>query len=211
MTPSSNAKVVAAAAGVVALSGPPALAHHVMGGVTPETLWQGLLSGLAHPIVGVDHFAFILGVGFMSWFAGQVALLPFLFVLGTVVGCLVHVQGLDLPVPELVIAFTLAVAAAFIAVRSRIPTGIMAILFVAAGIFHGYAYGESIVGAETTPLIAYMTGFACIQYSVAVGIAWAVRFIVAKAYVTETTATRLASGAMACVAAIAIAIVVLAA
>jgi hypothetical protein len=56
-----------------------------------------------------------------------------------------------------------------------------------------------------------MTGFACIQYSVAVGIAWAVRFIVAKAYVTETTATRLASGAMACVAAIAIVIVVLAA
>jgi urease accessory protein len=87
----------------------------------------------------------------------------------------------------------------------------MAILFVAAGIFHGYAYGESIIGAETTPLVAYMAGFACIQYSVAVGIAWAVRLIVAKAYVTETTATRLASGVMACVAAIAIVIVVLAA
>ena len=76
MTRSSNAKVAAAGAGVVALSGSPALAHHVMGGVTPETLWQGLLSGLAHPIIGVDHFAFILGVGLMSWFAGQVALLP---------------------------------------------------------------------------------------------------------------------------------------
>ena len=56
-----------------------------------------------------------------------------------------------------------------------------------------------------------MTGFACIQYGVAVGIAWAVGFSVGGAYVTETTATRLASGVMACVAAIAIIVVVLAA
>jgi urease accessory protein len=211
MTRSSNATIASAAAGVVALAGPPALAHHVMGGAIPQTLWQGFFSGLAHPVIGVDHFAFILGVGLMSWLAGRPALLPFLFVMGTVIGCFVHVQGLDLPFSELAIAFTLVVAAAFIAVRSRIPTGIVAILFVAAGIFHGYAYGESIVGAETTPLIAYVAGFACIQYSLAVGIAWAVRFIIGKAYVTETTATRLASGAMACVATIAIVIVILAA
>ena len=32
-----------------------------------------------------------------------------------------------------------------------------------AGIFHGYAYGEAIVGAQMTPLVAYLAGFAIIQ------------------------------------------------
>ncbi len=32
-----------------------------------------------------------------------------------------------------------------------------------AGIFHGYAYGEAIVGAETTALNAYLLGFSLIQ------------------------------------------------
>ena len=37
------------------------------------------------------------------------------------------------------------------------------------GILHGYAYGESIVGAETTPLLAYLVGFAVIQYGLIAG------------------------------------------
>jgi urease accessory protein len=182
-----------------------------MGGEVPNTAWHGLLSGLGHPIIGIDHFAFIVGVGLMSHLAGRIVLLPFLFVLGTVLGCFAHVQGLSVPLSELVIALTLAVAAAIIAMRPRVPTIIMVILFISVGVFHGYAYGESIVGAEATPLIAYVVGFACIQYSLAVASAWALRLVVGKAYVTEMTATRLAGGVMALVAAIAIVNVVLAA
>jgi urease accessory protein len=36
-----------------------------------------------------------------------------------------------------------------------------------AGLFHGYAYGEAIVGAQMTPLVAYLLGFTLIQYVVA--------------------------------------------
>ena len=36
----------------------PALAHQPMGGVVPETLLHGLMSGVGHPIIGLDHFAF---------------------------------------------------------------------------------------------------------------------------------------------------------
>ena len=43
----------------------PAFAHHVMGGKLPETFLQGLLSGLGHPIIGLDHFGAIVGIGIL--------------------------------------------------------------------------------------------------------------------------------------------------
>src|SRR6266705_841511 len=41
-----------------------AWAHHFMGGGPPETFAQGLLSGLGHPVIGLDHAAFIVAAGF---------------------------------------------------------------------------------------------------------------------------------------------------
>ena len=37
----------------------PAFAHHVVGGKMPVTFMDGLLSGLGHPIIGLDHLAAI--------------------------------------------------------------------------------------------------------------------------------------------------------
>jgi len=44
----------------------PALAHHVMGGATPVTFGQGFLSGLAHPVIGLDHLAVVVAVGCLA-------------------------------------------------------------------------------------------------------------------------------------------------
>ena len=184
------------------LSAQPALAHHVMGGELPSTVWQGLLSGLGHPIIGIDHFAFIVGVGLTSYLVGRIALLPLLFVAGTVLGCFVHLQGLDLPWSEAAIAFSLVVLAVIVGMRTRIPIGLIAILFAAAGILHGYAYGESIVGAETAPFGAYVVGFALIQYCIAVASGAALAMIVARDYLSETIAMRTAGVAIAFVAAL---------
>ena len=96
--------ITASAAVAVLPFASPASAHHVMDGALPSTGWQGLLSGLAHPIIGIDHLAFIIGVGLMAHLAGRIALLPLLFVVGTVLGCFMHIQGYDLPWSELVIA-----------------------------------------------------------------------------------------------------------
>ncbi len=41
-----------------------------------------------------------------------------------------------------------------------------------AGLFHGYAYGESIVGAEPSPLAAYLLGFTLLQAAIAFGAWW---------------------------------------
>jgi urease accessory protein len=180
----------------------PALAHHVMGGDLTSTLWQGLLSGFGHPIIGIDHFAFVVGVGLVSNLVGRIVLLPLLFVAGTVLGCFVHLQDFDLPGSEVAIAFSLVVLAAIVGMRSRIPVGLIAILFAAAGVLHGYAYGESIVGAEPAPLGAYIVGFALIQYGIAVISGAALAIIVARDYLSETTAMRTAGVAIALVAAV---------
>ncbi len=45
--------------------------------------------------------------------------------------------------------------------------GLAVALFAAVGLVHGYALGESIYGAESTPLYAYLIGLAVIQCAVA--------------------------------------------
>jgi urease accessory protein len=77
------------------------------------------------------------------------------------------------------------------------------LLFSIAGVFHGYAYGESIVGAETTPLSAYVIGFGVIQYLVAVGSGALLRFIVGRDDVSERMLMRLSGGGIALVAVLA--------
>jgi urease accessory protein len=189
---------------------PTAFAHHVMGGTVPNTAWQGLLSGLGHPIIGIDHLAFVLGVGLLAHLMGRVVLLPLLFVAGTLSGCVLHLWSYDLPAPELVIALTVAMAAGLVAIRAKLPVGALAALLMVAGVFHGYAYGESIVGAETGPLSAYMAGFGVIQSCIAVGSALALRAVVGRQYLGEAMAMRLAGGGLALVATVALATAALA-
>jgi urease accessory protein len=100
---------------------------------------------------------------------GQAALFPLVFIIGSVVGCCVHVLGCTIPWSELAIALTLALAAVVVGTRSRAPIGALTAAITIAGTVHGYAYGESIVGAERVPPVADIVGFALIQYGIAVG------------------------------------------
>ena len=173
-----------------------------MGRELPSTLWQGMLSGLGHPIIGIDHFAFVVGVGFASYLVGRITLLPLFFVVGTVLGCFVHLQDVDLPGSETAIALSLIALAAILGLRSKIPAVTIALFFAVAGILHGYAYGESIMGAEPAPLGAYIAGFALIQYGIAVVSGVLLAMIVARDYLSETIAMRTAGAVIAFVAAV---------
>jgi urease accessory protein len=204
MVPHVRKLAAAVGALVAAAFASPAFAHHLMGGELPQTAWQGLLSGLGHPIIGIDHFAFTVGVGLMAYLAGRLVLLPLLFVAGSVIGCFIHIQGFDIPWSEAGIALTVAAAAAIVATRSALPAIVLAILFAAAGVLHGYAYGESIVGAEAAPLGAYIVGFGLIQYGVAVGSGLALRMLTSRHLASEAMIMRLAGGGMALVAAFAL-------
>ena len=153
----------------------PAFAHHVMGGETPSTAIEGLLSGLGHPVIGPDHLAFLLALGVVVGVGGLNLALPALFVAAMAVGVVVHVNGIDLPAPELVVAASVLLAGVLIAVGRALPAAAWSVLFVVAGLFHGYAFGESIVGAESSPLAAYLVGLVISQSVLAVGTAFVTR------------------------------------
>ena len=44
---------------------------------------QGLLSGVGHPVIGVDHFAFVVAVGITAALAGRLWALTLSFVAGS--------------------------------------------------------------------------------------------------------------------------------
>jgi urease accessory protein len=152
-----------------------AQAHHVMGGRTPETFMQGFLSGLAHPVIGLDHLAFIVGMGLAAGVATLNLAIPVVFIVASALGVGLHVQGVALPAAELVVAASVLLIGAMVAAGRALPTGGWVALFALAGLFHGYAFGESIFGAERAPLEAYLAGLVIVQTVLAVGIALTAR------------------------------------
>ncbi len=146
-----------------------ALAHHPMGGATPATFMQGLLSGLGHPVIGLDHLAFVIAVGLIAARFARGRLLPMAFLAAMLAGVAVHLAAFDLPVVELAVAASVLVLGAVLALQARLSAAAAAALFAAAGLFHGYAYGEAVVGAEETPVAAYLVGLVAVQYAIALG------------------------------------------
>lgn len=149
----------------------PASAHHVMDGGMPSTFAQGLLSGLGHPVIGPDHLAFLIAVGVAVGVGGLNLVLPVLFVAASAIGVAFHVNGFNLPGSELIVAASVVIVGFMIATGRELPLAAWAALFGLAGLAHGYAYGESIFGAEPTPLGAYLLGLVVIQGALTVGIA----------------------------------------
>jgi len=179
-----------------ALAAGPAAAHHVMDGELPATFGQGLLSGLGHPVIGIDHLAFLVAVGVAVGIGRLPLLTSATFVAASALGVALHVQGVPLPGAELAVAASVIVVGALLWRGVALSAGAWMGLFGLAGLFHGYAYGESIFGAGVTPLLAYLLGLVIVQSALATGIAVLVR---RHATLGGRFATRLAGGAVAAV------------
>ncbi|RDV04487.1 urease accessory protein UreJ [Undibacter mobilis] len=138
-----------------------------MDGGMPVTLTQGLLSGLGHPIIGLDHFAAVVAVGGIASLHVAGVRLVIGYVLAMMAGVAVHLMGASLPGAELWVAASVIALGLVLATRRALGVGAALAIFAAVGLLHGYALGESIYGAEPTPLIAYLAGLAIIQSAIA--------------------------------------------
>ena len=158
-----------------------AWAHHFMGGGLPQTFAQGLLSGLGHPVIGLDHAAFIVAAGFLlaSVQGGMWGVLA--LIVGALLGAALHLAGAALPGAEIGVALSVILIGGLLAARRRIRLPWLAGGLALAGLLHGYAYAESIFGAEAAPLVAYLVGFTLVQLGVAT-VAWLIhrRLIAAR-------------------------------
>lgn len=153
----------------------PAFAHHPLGGRLPANLFEGIMSGLGHPILGFDHLAFVVASGLIAVGIAGGIIIPIAFVLATGIGAGIHLQAIDLPIPEIIIAASVVLFGVLLVIRrtqKKSANYVLVVTFFAAlaGIFHGHAYGEGIFGAEPTPLIAYLIGFTVIQLAISLGV-----------------------------------------
>lgn len=156
---------------LLALSPLPALAHHPMGGTTPATLWQGLASGVGHPVIGPDHLAFLIAAGVLAAAlplgSGVFAIAAFVF--GGFAGSLLHVAGIGLGPVETAVALSVLAAGVALLWR-RLPAALLPVVFGLAGLFHGHAFAEAVIGAEQGVLVAYLAALALTQSAIGLGV-----------------------------------------
>lgn len=175
----------------------PALAHHPMGGATPATFVQGLLSGLGHPVIGLDHLAALVGIGLVSSRFARGLTLPAFWIVAMAAGVGLHLAGAGLPATEVLVALSVVAIGLAASVRTTLPYGAVALLFAAGGAMHGYALGETVVGAEAAPIVAYLAGLVAIQVALATGIAFAARCLSSGSFLAPALRLRVAGLAVA--------------
>lgn len=165
------------ATGIVALElliTAPAFAHHPLGGKLPANFFEGIMSGFGHPVIGFDHLAFVIASGLIALKITGGIIIPVAFVIATGIGAGIHLVSIDLPIPEIIIAASVVIFGILLAIKGKRQKNLnyglkITTLAAMAGIFHGFAYGEGIFGAEPTPMIAYLIGFIIIQLAIALG------------------------------------------
>lgn len=149
----------------------PAAAHHPMDGAMPETLWQGFASGIGHPVIGLDHLAFLLAAGVLAAALprGDAFRAMAGFLAAGMVGLTLHMAGIGLGVTEALVATSVLLTGLALLVAKPVSAPALLAGFALAGLFHGHAFAEAVIGAEATPIIAYLAGLAVIQGGLMLG------------------------------------------
>jgi urease accessory protein len=166
----------------------PALAHHVIDGKMPTSSLEGLLSGLGHPIIGLDHLAAVIAVGCLAASQWRGALMVIGYVVAMVVGAAAHIGEATVAAAEIYVALSV-IALGVVLFRARpVRVDVAIALFAFAGLVHGYALGESIAGAQAEPLYGYFIGLMLIQSVIALAAMEVTRMLAARTAFQPTLA-----------------------
>lgn len=117
------------------------------------------LSGLMHPLGGLDHVLAMVAVGLWAAQAGGRALwaAPLAFVGAMLVGGAMAMAGIGFPAVEPMILASIIVLGAAVALAARLPLAPALAAIALFGIAHGHAHGAE---GPATGMAAYGLGFA---------------------------------------------------
>jgi len=117
------------------------------------------LSGLKHPISGLDHVVAMIAVGLWGAQLGAPAVwvLPVAFPMVMAMGGMLGLLGVPLPGMEIGIAASAILLGAAVMMELRPPLALAAGLVGFFAIFHGYAHGSELPAGESGLL--YSIGF----------------------------------------------------
>lgn len=188
-----NAKLLITAAAFAALALTPAAFAHP-GGAAISPTSGGLLAGLLHPLLGLDHLLAMLAVGVWAAQLGGRAVwaVPASFVGVMILGAALGTGGVALPFVEAGIAASVVVLGVAIAITLRVPTVAAAIGVGAFALLHGHSHGTELAAGLSG--VTYAIGFAATTASLhAAGIL----LTLAIRRRLPSTALQLAGGAIA--------------
>jgi urease accessory protein len=119
----------------------------------------GFVSGVAHPVFGLDHVIAMVAVGIWGAQLGAPAIwvLPVTFPLVMAFGGVLGGLGVPIPGIEIGIAVSAIVLGGMILFAARPPLWVAAVLVGIFAIFHGHAHGAEL--PESANAIAYAVGF----------------------------------------------------
>jgi urease accessory protein len=119
----------------------------------------GFVTGLAHPVSGLDHVLAMIAVGLWGAQLGNPALwlLPVTFPMVMALGGVLGLIGLPLPGVEVGIAASALLLGAAVLFELRPPLAVAAVLVGCFAIFHGHAHGTELPPGEDGLL--YSIGF----------------------------------------------------
>ena len=137
----------------LALMAAPAEAHVRQGEA------NGFLSGLAHPVSGLDHIIAMVAVGLWGAQLGAPAiwLLPVTFPMVMAFGGFLGLIGIPLPEVEIGIALSGVLLGAAVLLEFKAPLWLAAALVGIFGLYHGHAHGAELPPGEDGLL--YSLGF----------------------------------------------------
>ena len=119
----------------------------------------GFLSGLRHPISGLDHVLAMIAVGLWGAQLGAPAIwmLPVAFPMVMALGGMMGLLGIPLPGVEYGIAASMILLGAAVLLELRPPLALAAALVSFFAIFHGHAHGTELPPGQSGLL--YSMGF----------------------------------------------------
>lgn len=130
---------------------------------------QSFVSGVAHPLLGIDHVLAMVTVGLWAAFLGAHAVwrVPAAFVLSMVGGFALAMAGISLPAVEPGIAASVFVLGILVAAAVRLPLAASMLLVGLFAVLHGYSHGEGVSGGGLTFGLGFVVATALLH---AVGI-----------------------------------------
>ena len=126
--------------------------------------YGSFIAGLAHPVLGIDHFLAMVSVGILSAQIGGRAIwtVPTTFVSVMAIGGLLGWLNVGLTSIELGISFSVLILGIAIAADRKLPVLVAMGAVGIFAIFHGYAHGAEMptVANALTYGLGFMTGTA---------------------------------------------------
>ncbi|MEJ2491763.1 MAG: HupE/UreJ family protein [Desulfuromonadales bacterium] len=127
----------------------------------------GLLTGISHPVSGLDHVLAMLAVGLWGAQLGLPAVwvLPVAFPMMMAVGGFLGLLGLPLPGVELGIALSAVLLGLLVAREARPSLAVASVIVAFFAIFHGHAHGTELPPGQSGLLhsIGFVLATGCLH------------------------------------------------